>query len=161
MTAQTPVLPPILPENAPFSPEQRAWLNGFFAGLLSLDGGVQSLSPEAARALLGSPLPGQAQPVEEDDGAPWHDASMPIDERMGLADGRPLRRRMMAAMAQQDCGQCGYLCESYADALAKGEEKKLNLCAPGGKETQRMLKNLALELDGGGAPTAEAAPAAA
>ncbi|MFJ5487020.1 hypothetical protein ACIKTA_04995 [Hansschlegelia beijingensis] len=28
MTAQTPVLPPILPENAPFSPEQRAWLNG-------------------------------------------------------------------------------------------------------------------------------------
>ncbi len=23
---------PVLPENAPFSPEQRAWLNGFFAG---------------------------------------------------------------------------------------------------------------------------------
>ncbi len=161
MTAQTPVLPPILPENAPFSPEQRAWLNGFFAGLLSLDGGVQPLSPDAAKALLGSPLPGQAQPVEEDDGAPWHDASMPLDERLRLADGRPLRRRMMAAMAQQDCGQCGYLCESYADALAKGEEKKLNLCGPGGKETQRLLKKLALELKGGGAPTAEAAPAAA
>ena len=29
---------PVLPENAPFSPEQRSWLNGFFAGLLSLDG---------------------------------------------------------------------------------------------------------------------------
>ena len=24
----------MLPENAPFSPAQRAWLNGFFAGLL-------------------------------------------------------------------------------------------------------------------------------
>jgi sulfite reductase (NADPH) flavoprotein alpha-component len=26
---------PLLPETAPFSPEQRAWLNGFFAGLFS------------------------------------------------------------------------------------------------------------------------------
>jgi sulfite reductase (NADPH) flavoprotein alpha-component len=25
----------MVPENAPFSQEQRAWLNGFFAGLLS------------------------------------------------------------------------------------------------------------------------------
>ena len=31
---------------------------------------------------------------------------------MKLADGRPLRRRMMAAMGQQDCGQCGYNCEA-------------------------------------------------
>jgi hypothetical protein len=32
--------PPIvnlLPENAPFTPEQRNWLNGFFAGLVSLE----------------------------------------------------------------------------------------------------------------------------
>ena len=27
----------VIPDSAPFSPEQRAWLNGFFAGLLSLD----------------------------------------------------------------------------------------------------------------------------
>ncbi|GLK75670.1 sulfite reductase [Methylopila jiangsuensis] len=161
MTAQTAVLPPLVPENAPFSPEQRAWLNGFFAGLLSLDGGVQALSRDAATALLGSPLPGEtplAEP-EEDDGAPWHDASMPMDERMKLADGRPLRRRMMAAMAQQDCGQCGYLCDTYADALAKGEETKLNLCAPGGKETSRMLKKLAEERGGAAAPKPAAAPA--
>ena len=26
-----------IPENAPFTPEQRAWLNGFFAGLVALD----------------------------------------------------------------------------------------------------------------------------
>ena len=41
MTVQTTCSRPtsMIPETAPFSPEQRAWLNGFFAGLLSLDGG--------------------------------------------------------------------------------------------------------------------------
>ena len=40
-------------ESAPFSPEQRAWLNGFFAGLVSLDGaGVTALSPEQNAALM-------------------------------------------------------------------------------------------------------------
>ena len=38
-------------------------------------------------------------------------------ERMKLAEGRPLRRRMMAAMAQQDCGQCGYNCEDYSSSI--------------------------------------------
>ncbi|MFD1701800.1 sulfite reductase subunit alpha [Methylopila henanensis] len=169
MTAQATILPPLVPENAPFSPEQRAWLNGFFAGLLSMDGGVQALSRDAATALLGNPLPGESQsaPAEEDDGAPWHDASIPIDERMEMAAGKPVKRRMYAAMAQQDCGQCGYLCESYSAAIAAGEEKKLNLCVPGGKETTRMLKKLFEELDGGGAApakpvaTAPAAPAPA
>lgn len=160
MTAQTLVLPPLVPENAPFSAEQRAWLNGFFAGLLSMDGGMQALSRDAATALLGSPLPGEAAPAEEDDGAPWHDASLPIDERMELAAGKPVKRRMFAAMAQQDCGQCGYLCESYSAAIATGEEKKLNLCVPGGKETTRMLKKLYEELDGGAKPAAAPAPAA-
>ena len=28
---------PVIPDGAPFSVEQRAWLNGFFAGLLSLE----------------------------------------------------------------------------------------------------------------------------
>ena len=71
-----------------------------------------------------------------DDGeAPWHDQTLPIAERMKLADGRPLRRRMMAAMAQQDCGQCGYNCNDYSDKLFAKDEERLNLCVPGGKET--------------------------
>ena len=61
---------------------------------------------------------------------------------MTLAEGKPLPRRLFAAMAQQDCGQCGYLCETYSAAIASGQEPKLNLCAPGGKETSRMLKRL-------------------
>ena len=83
-----------------------------------------------------------------DDGeAPWHDQTLPIAERMKLAEGRPLRRRMMAAMAQQDCGQCGYNCHDYSEALASKKELRLNLCSPGGKETARMLKQLYEELD--------------
>jgi sulfite reductase (NADPH) flavoprotein alpha-component len=54
---------------------------------------------------------------------------------------------MMAAMAQQDCGQCGYNCHDYSEALASKKELRLNLCSPGGKETARMLKQLHEELD--------------
>ena len=75
---------------------------------------------------------------------------------MKLAEGRPLRRRMMAAMAQQDCGQCGYNCHDYSDAIASKSEARLNLCVPGGKETARMLKALNEELEK--APAAPSAP---
>ena len=71
---------------------------------------------------------------------------------MKLAEGKPLPRRLMAAMAQQDCGQCGYNCKDYADALFAKSEKRLNLCVPGGKETSRMLKQLYQELDGAAVP---------
>ena len=36
--APRPPIPQLIPESAPFSPEQRIWLNGFFAGLVSLEG---------------------------------------------------------------------------------------------------------------------------
>src|SRR5262249_9222402 len=78
---------------------------------------------------------------------PWHDQTLPIAERMKLAEGRPLRRRMMAAMAQQDCGQCGYNCNDYSDAIANKSEARLNLCVPGGKENARMLRSLQQEPD--------------
>ncbi|MDR3460958.1 MAG: sulfite reductase subunit alpha [Beijerinckiaceae bacterium] len=134
-----PAMTPFIPESAPFSPEQRAWLNGFFAGFVA-------------------PQPGDAQPVNiaapaaEEDDAPWHDPSLPLGERMAMAAGKPLQRRMMAAMAQQDCGQCGYDCQNYSKAIADGAETRLNLCVPGAKDTLRMLKTLAEEL--GGAPPA-------
>lgn len=126
----------MIPEGAPFSPEQRSWLNGFFAGLLSLDASA------GATTLNGAMPDAAAKALGEDDGAPWHDAAMSIAERMTLAEGKPLPRKLFAAMAQQDCGQCGYLCETYSQAIAEGKEAKLNLCAPGGKETSRMLKRL-------------------
>ncbi|HEX3496464.1 MAG TPA: sulfite reductase subunit alpha, partial [Methylocella sp.] len=72
------------------------------------------------------------------------------------AGGRPLRRRMMAAMGQQDCGQCGYNCEDYANAIAAQAEDRLNLCVPGAKETARMLKTLVEEMGGGATDPDEA-----
>jgi sulfite reductase (NADPH) flavoprotein alpha-component len=142
--------PSLIPDTAPFTPEQREWLNGFFAGLVSLDGaGVTALSDEEAAALLkGTP----AATDDDDGGAPWHDQTLPLAERMRLADGKPLRWKLMAAMAQQDCGQCGYDCRNYSGAIFSGKEERLNLCVPGGKDTTRMLKALHEELDKG--PTA-------
>jgi sulfite reductase (NADPH) flavoprotein alpha-component len=144
-----PPIPTLIPESAPFSPEQRTWLNGFFAGLLSLDAGTNPLTAaEAATLLTGVGTPPAAGGLSDDgdDGqAPWHDPAVPLDERMGLAEKRPLRRRMMAAMGQQDCGQCGYNCEDYANAIFLRNEERLNLCVPGGKETARMLKSLYAE----------------
>ena len=162
---QPPPFPSLVPESAPFSSEQRAWLDGFFAGMISLDGaGVTALSPEQSAALMPR-LPQQGAPGGDHDGddgeAPWHDQTLPMAERMRLAEGRPLRRRMMAAMAQQDCGQCGYNCQDYSDAIFRRSEERLNLCVPGGKETARMLKTLYQELESGEAKNSSAAVASA
>jgi sulfite reductase (NADPH) flavoprotein alpha-component len=148
----------IIPTSAPFSDAQRSWLNGFFAGLLSNDTAVP-LSAEQGAALLAGPAA-----EDNDDDAPWHDQTLPIAERMKLAEGRPLKRRMMAAMAQQDCGQCGYNCRDYSNAIADKSEARLNLCVPGGKETARMLKSLYEEIDKAPAakpatPSGDVAPA--
>jgi sulfite reductase (NADPH) flavoprotein alpha-component len=139
---------PMLPDTAPFTAAQRAWLNGFFAGLLSGEPADATLS--AAATVAPAPLP---EPAEE---FPWHDAALPIEERLALARERPLARQLMAAMAQLDCGQCGYLCQSYAEAIAGGAEKSLTRCVPGAKETARALKALLAA-----APARPAAAAAA
>lgn len=135
----------LLPETAPFAPAQRAWLSGFFAGYLKLDtAAVTALSAGEASALMAAPEPQDS---------PWHDPSMPLEERQRLAADRPFAQKLFAAMAQQDCGQCGYQCATYSAAIASGAEPRLNLCAPGGKETLRAVKGLV--------ETAANAPAAA
>ena len=118
---------PELPENAPFTAPQRAWINGWFAAHL------------AAEASVGAPPAVAAEPAEE---FPWHDPTLALAERLLLAEGRKRERVLMAAMAQLDCGQCGYLCRSYAEAIASGAESSLVRCVPGGKETARALKEV-------------------
>src|SRR5207248_756938 len=90
-------------------------------------------------------------PAEE---FPWHDPRLALDDRLALAAGRPPERVLMAAMAQLDCGQCGYLCQTYSEAIARGEEKSLTRCVPGGKATSHKLK----ELIGSGLGNAAVAP---
>jgi sulfite reductase (NADPH) flavoprotein alpha-component len=164
-----PPIPSLIPESAPFTPEQRTWLNGLFAGLFGLSENVTPVSNTDAAKLLaglldGTPAAGRVDvgaAAEADDEAPWHDPVMPLPDRMKLAEGKPLPRRLMAAMAQQDCGQCGYNCKDYADALFAKSEKRLNLCVPGGKETSRTLKQLYQEFDGAPRMAPEAVAATA
>jgi len=123
---------PLIPDSAPFTTEQRAWLNGFLAGLY---GGAASGAVPNATIL----------PTAAAEDFPWHDPALEMEERLARAEGRALPRRLMAAMAQLDCGQCGHLCQTYAEAIADGRETSLGLCVPGGKATQKMLKALLAE----------------
>lgn len=133
---------PAIPDNAPFSPEQRAWLNGFFAAVLSMRANLvgASVSVDGARSLEAPTVPGPAIEAEED--FPWHDPSLSMGERLKLAEGKKPERQLMAAMAQLDCGACGYLCKTYSEAIARGKEMDLTRCAPGGRDTANMLKEL-------------------
>ena len=138
----------MIPESAPFSEEQRAWLNGFFAGLLGVEPSMVSSGALAAAGLTAESVIVPSQPEEEEEDFPWHDSDLPIVDRMELANGKPLKRRLMAAMAQLDCGTCGYVCQTYSEAIACGEESDISLCSPGGKETKQMLKKLLKESGG-------------
>jgi sulfite reductase (NADPH) flavoprotein alpha-component len=89
-----------LPDSAPFSSEQRDWLSGFFTGVFSAEF-------VAAQGVATPDTPLGPEGLEDD--VPWKDASMPLADRQKLAEGKPLPRQLYAAMAQQDCGQCGYL----------------------------------------------------
>ncbi len=143
MNAMMPGLPspdsvPLIPPSAPFSPSQRAWLNGFLAGIY---GGGQGAPMSSVAA---------APPIED---MPWHDPALELPDRLRLAEGRAPARQLMAAMAQLDCGQCGYVCQTYAEALADGRESSAGLCVPGGKPTMKAVKALL-----SAAPAVAAAP---
>jgi sulfite reductase (NADPH) flavoprotein alpha-component len=138
--------PPRLPETAPFSATQRAWLDGYIACLFASDG-----EPIAA-----------AIAAAEDEDLPWHDPLLSLDERLELSVGRKAEYVLMSAMAQLDCGQCGYFCQTYAAAIASGAEASLSRCVPGGKATSRKLKELFAEIGSstGPAATVSVVPAA-
>src|SRR5262249_44409631 len=129
---------PILPDNAPFTPLQRAWLDGYLAALFGDEATV--LSTGRAEATVVVPSPDTLLPAARD--VPWHDPALPLEERLALAADLSVEQKLMAAMGQLDCGQCGYLCQSYAQAIARGDETQLTRCVPGGKGTSRALKEL-------------------
>jgi sulfite reductase (NADPH) flavoprotein alpha-component len=142
-----------IPREAPFTDEQRAWLNGFIAGLLgaeSAHGSAAAVAPPGAAAAIA------ALPAAEELQLPWHDPTLALDERLQLAAGRPLDLRLMAAMGQLDCGQCGYECRSYAAAIADGSERDFGKCVPGGRATAKKLKELVAQA-GAAWPAAPAA----
>lgn len=177
---------PTIPESAPFTPEQRAWLNGFLAAWASaaeeqgarLPAELNGLADAPKSNVNGAPAKAAPQPaakaaveakpeaaaegeaeapaaeaeaeaeLEADGDYPWHDPNLDIDERMKLAEGQTTTKKLMAAMAQLDCGACGYMCDTYAMAIASGREKSVSLCTPGGKETTKMLRQVVKESGG-------------
>jgi NADH-quinone oxidoreductase subunit C len=104
--------------------------------LAQIAGGAEKKAPAPE---LAGVVADTAKPTEE---APWHDPDKPLTERMELAKAGSLKDKLFAAMAQTDCTACGWDCEGYAEAIAKGETKDLTLCVPGEAETESMLKQL-------------------
>ncbi len=116
----------LLPENAPFSQQQRAWLNGVFrriAGLEQMTGGATSLRLRRGAGRRKSTRHGTIRRCAN-------------GRRMALAEGKPLKWQLMAAMGQLDCGQCGYQCDAYAAVIADGSERDLTKCVPGSKPVE-------------------------
>src|SRR5258708_36729831 len=103
-----PVQTPRLPDDAPFTPAERAWIDGFLAGLFGTPG--TGATPETAAS--------SAPAADAPEDFPWHDATLRIDERLQLAEGRPRVRRMMAAMGGRDCGPGGVRFQPHAEAIA-------------------------------------------
>lgn len=124
----------VIPRRAPFSNGQREWLSTIFAENLLNRREKQAVSNANDELAL----------IDLDE-APWHDMDMPLSKRMALAEDEPFMHRLMAAMAQQDCGQCGYDCKGYADVLAQGQETDMSLCVPGGTSTRKQVKALFAE----------------
>ena len=113
------------------------------APAVSNDTAVAVLEPEIQEAAAPEVVPG-----DKTDGAspavPFHNENLTLPERMKMAEemGGRLETKLFAAMAQTDCGACGWDCEGYAKALADGETKDISLCTPGEAETLDELKKL-------------------
>jgi len=129
----------LIPDTAPFTEAQRVWLNGFVAGLL---GAERALARADTAASVAPAIPAAAETL------PWHDPTLALDARMELAADRPVELKLMAAMGQLDCGQCGYECRSYAAAIAAGSDADLGKCVPGGRATAKKLKELLAQAGG-------------
>jgi NADH-quinone oxidoreductase subunit B len=105
-------------------------------------------APSATDAEVQQAAAPEVVPGSSTDGAspavPFHNENLTLPERMKLAEemNGNLETKLFAAMAQTDCGACGWDCEGYAKAIADGETKDISLCTPGEDETLDMLKKL-------------------
>ena len=87
-----PPIPSFIPESAPFTPEQRLWLNGLFAGVFGLEGSVTPLSPADSAQLLSGLLGGVAAPAPVAAVAQRHFDFGVEAQRRGRLAGRARRR---------------------------------------------------------------------
>ena len=97
---------------------------------------LQAAAPELP---VGDAVEAGASPA-----VPFHRDDLTLPERMEMANqiGGGWETKLFAAMAQTDCGACGWDCEGYAHAIATGETDDISLCVPGESETLDMLQKL-------------------
>jgi NADH-quinone oxidoreductase subunit B len=115
-------------------------------------------APAEAGAPLAAVLEAAAPEVVPESGAsptaPFHNENLTLPERMQMANemGGGFETKLFAAMAQTDCGACGWDCEGYAHAIATGETKDISLCTPGEIETldelEKLMKEAGKEYEG-------------
>src|SRR5580693_5830379 len=94
--SQRPPIPSLIPESAPFTVEQRTWLNGLFAGLFGLPENATPVSAADATKLLAGLLDGAVGAA-----VPQNDAAEADDPlaRPGDADARSHETRRWQAVA--------------------------------------------------------------
>jgi NADH-quinone oxidoreductase subunit I len=131
--APKPAAKPTIPDDAPFTPEQREWLAKYLSATPTAAPVAEASASAAADATATAAPSGSWA---------WHDPGLGMAQRMDLAKGAMLADKLMAAMAQTDCHACGYDCRGYADAIAAGTEQDLSLCLPGEAETAKKLEEL-------------------
>ena len=122
------------------------------SAVVTSDAPVAASAPtETSATAIAEAAAPEVVPGDANDGAspsaPFHREDLTLPERMALADeiGGKWETKLFAAMAQTDCGACGWDCEGYANAIASGETKDITLCVPGEDETLDMLKKLMTE----------------
>jgi len=101
-------------------------------------------TPEMTAAVLEAAAPEVIPEAGASPAVAFHNENLTLPERMKIAEemGADLKMKLFAAMAQTDCGACGWDCEGYAEAIATGETKDISLCVPGESETLDVLKAL-------------------
>jgi len=102
----------------------------------------RSPAETAAPVVIPPPAPPPVSGASE--AIAFHDETLTLPERMKIAEemGGSLELKLFAAMAQTDCGACGWDCEGYAVALNTGETNDISLCVPGELETLEVLEAL-------------------
>jgi NADH-quinone oxidoreductase subunit B len=135
--------PPAPPKPAP-APEATAAEAGVAASAAEPAAAAPVTEAEIQQAAAPEiPLDQEAQ-AGASPAVPFHREDLTLPERMVMAQeiGNKWETRLFAAMAQTDCGACGWDCEGYANALATGETDDISLCVPGESETLDMLQKL-------------------
>jgi hypothetical protein len=111
--------------------------------------GAPPVAGESASAaqVAETPEAAVAAPEEAKPAVAFHNENLTLPERMKIAEEMSgnLETKLFAAMAQTDCGACGWDCEGYANAIATGETKDITLCTPGEAETLDELVKLMKE----------------